>query len=357
VRGGAQRHLLIEAVVKRFGGFTALDGVSLSAARGEVLTLLGPSGCGKTTLLRVVAGFLTPEAGSVSVGCRNLAGVPPNARNLGMVFQNYAVFPHLSVAENVAYGLRARGLPAAEVARRVAAALERVRLSGLADRFPDALSGGQKQRVGLARAMVIEPELLLMDEPLSNLDAKLRIEMRQEIRLMQRELGITTVYVTHDQEEALAISDRIAVMDKGRILQVGSPREIYEEPVHAFVADFIGGCNWLPGRLQNGVLTLAAGPRLPCPGPDQPARLALRWEDLRLATAADPPERCLEARVAMLSYLGHRTRLRLFVEATGSELHADLPSHGALPEEGAIARFAFDAARARIFAADGARLA
>jgi ABC-type Fe3+/spermidine/putrescine transport system ATPase subunit len=274
-----------------------------------------------------------------------------------MVFQNYAVFPHLSVAENVAYGLRARGVASGEIARRVAAALARVRLSGLADRFPDALSGGQKQRVGLARAMVIEPELLLMDEPLSNLDAKLRIEMRQEIRLMQRELGITTVYVTHDQEEALAISDRIAVMEKGRILQVGSPREIYEQPAHAFVADFIGGCNWLEGTVAEGMLTLAAGPRMPCPAPSQPARLALRWEDLRLATEADPPERCIAARVAMMSYLGHRTRCRLFAVEGGADLHADLPSHDGLPEEGSIARFAFDPARARVFGADGARLA
>jgi ABC-type Fe3+/spermidine/putrescine transport system ATPase subunit len=356
VRGEAPDHLAIERVVKRFGAFAALDGVTLAASRGEVLTLLGPSGCGKTTLLRVIAGFLRPDSGGVSVGGRSLEGVPPNARNLGMVFQNYAVFPHLSVAENVAYGLRARGVGAAEIARRVAAALERVRLSGLADRFPDALSGGQKQRVGLARAMVIEPELLLMDEPLSNLDAKLRIEMRQEIRLMQRELGITTVYVTHDQEEALAISDRIAVMDRGRILQVGSPRDIYEQPAHAFVADFIGGCTWFDGTVAEGVLALAAGPRIACPGAAQPARLALRWEDLRLATPADPPEHCLSARVAMVSYLGHRTRVRLVAERGGADIHADLPSHDPLPAEGSPARLAFDPARARVFGADGARL-
>ena len=356
MRGEGPDHLAIERVVKRFGAFTALDGVTLSASRGEVLTLLGPSGCGKTTLLRVIAGFLDPESGSVSVGGRPLTGVPVNARNLGMVFQNYAVFPHLSVADNVAYGLRARAVGSAEIARRVASALERVRLSGLADRFPDALSGGQKQRVGLARAMVIEPELLLMDEPLSNLDAKLRIEMRQEIRLMQRELGITTVYVTHDQEEALAISDRIAVMEKGRILQVGSPREIYEQPAHAFVADFIGGCTWLDGAVAEGVLALAAGPRIACGGAPQAARLALRWEDLRLATEADPPEHCLSARVAMASYLGHRTRVRLVAEQGGAELHADLPSHDRLPAEGSVARFAFDPSRARVFGADGARL-
>lgn len=357
MRGEAPEHLAIERVVKRFGAFTALDGVTLHAARGEVLTLLGPSGCGKTTLLRVIAGFLQADAGGVSVGGRSLNGVPVNARNLGMVFQNYAVFPHLSVADNVAYGLRARGVGSADIVRRVAAALQRVRLSGLAERFPDALSGGQKQRVGLARAMVIEPELLLMDEPLSNLDAKLRVEMRQEIRLMQRELGITTVYVTHDQEEALAISDRIAVMEKGRILQAGSPREIYEQPAHAFVADFIGGCTWLDGTVADGVMALATGPRIACAGAAQQARLALRWEDLRLATGADPPEHCLFARVAMASYLGHRTRCQLVAEEGGARLLADLPSHDGLPAEGSIARFAFDPARARVFGADGARLA
>jgi ABC-type Fe3+/spermidine/putrescine transport system ATPase subunit len=356
VRGEAPEHLSIERVVKRFGAFTALDGVTLSAARGQVLTLLGPSGCGKTTLLRVIAGFLKPDEGGVSIGGRPLNGVPVNARNFGMVFQNYAVFPHMSVADNVAYGLRARRVPSGEVARRVAAALERVHLSGLADRFPDTLSGGQKQRVGLARAMVIEPELLLMDEPLSNLDAKLRIEMRQEIRLMQRELGITTIYVTHDQEEALAISDRIAVMEKGRILQVGTPREIFEQPANAFVADFIGGCTWLDGAVADGVLVLKAGPRVPCGGPPQAARLALRWEDLRLATAADPPEHCLSARVAMVSYLGHRTRYQLVAEQGGARLHADLPSHDGAPAEGSVALFAFDPARARVFGADGARL-
>jgi ABC-type Fe3+/spermidine/putrescine transport system ATPase subunit len=357
VRRESSQHLAIDRVVKRFGAFTALDGVSLSAPRGEVLTLLGPSGCGKTTLLRVIAGFLQPDAGGIALDGRSLDGVPPNARNFGMVFQTYAVFPHLSVTENVAYGLRARGVASGDIARRVAAALDRVRLSGLAARFPDALSGGQKQRVGLARAMVIEPELLLMDEPLSNLDAKLRIEMRQEIRLMQRELGITTVYVTHDQEEALAISDRIAVMEKGRILQVGSPREIYEQPAHAFVADFIGGCSWLDGKIADGALALEAGPHIPCPGPAQAARLALRWEDLRLATAEDPPGQCLSARVVMASYLGHRTRYQLRAEHVGADLHADLPSHGEQPAEDSVARFAFDAARARVFGADGTRLA
>ncbi len=356
MNSGLPQHLSIDSIVKRFGTFTALNGIHLSAARGELLTLLGPSGCGKTTLLRVIAGFLQPDAGQVRVAGRSLNGVPSNARNFGMVFQNYAIFPHLSVADNVAYGLRARGVTSADIARRVADALARVRLAGFADRFPDALSGGQKQRVGLARAMVIEPELLLMDEPLSNLDAKLRIEMRQEIRLMQRELGITTVYVTHDQEEALAISDRIAVMDKGRILQVGSPRDIYEQPADAFVADFIGGCNWFEGTVSNGELRLAAGPRLACAAKPQTARLALRWEDLRLATEADPPHHRLSARVAMASYLGHRVRLQLAPQNGGAAICADLPSHGEVPAEGTTALFAFDPQRARVFGTDGTRL-
>jgi ABC-type Fe3+/spermidine/putrescine transport system ATPase subunit len=259
------------------------------------------------------------------------------------------------VFDNVAYGLVARRVPKAEIARRVPAALKRVRLDHLAQRFPDAMSGGQKQRVGLARAMVIEPDLLLMDEPLSNLDAKLRVEMRQEIRLMQRELGITTIYVTHDQEEALAISDRIAVMDRGRILQVGGPREIFERPAHAFVADFVGGCNWFDGALEAGVVSLAAGPRFAAAGRPGAVRVALRTEELRLARPADEPTQCFAGRVTLLAYLGARTRVTL--ATPGGTLHADIPSDSALPAEGAEARLAFEPRHAACFSAtDGARL-
>ncbi len=346
-------HLEVAGLVKRFGDFTALDRVSLTATRGELLTLVGPSGCGKTTLLRAIAGFQTPDAGRIVLGGRPLEGVPPERRNFGMVFQSYAIFPHLSVAENVAYGLASRGIKGAAAAPRVQAALEAVQLGHLAARFPDALSGGQKQRVGLARAMVIQPDLLLMDEPLSNLDAKLRIEMRSQIRRMQRDAGITTIYVTHDQEEALAISDRIAVMERGRILQLGTPRAVFEAPSHAFVAEFIGGCTWFAGEARDGALHLDAGVALPMPGlPAGQLRAALRSEDLSLA--ADGP--ALEGRVELLSYLGHRTRVTLRL-ATGATLDADLPSDAALPAEGSTARLGFDPARLRLFGADGARIA
>jgi ABC-type Fe3+/spermidine/putrescine transport system ATPase subunit len=358
---GPAPHLAIAGLVKRFGTFTALDRVDLAATRGELLTLLGPSGCGKTTLLRVVAGFLRQEEGSLTLAGRSLDGTPPEARNFGMVFQSYAVFPHLSVAENVAYGLRARRVPREAASRRVLAALERVRLGGFADRFPDALSGGQKQRVGLARAMVIEPDLLLMDEPLSNLDAKLRIEMRDEIRHMQREMGITTLYVTHDQEEALAISDRIAVMERGRIRQLSPPREVFESPVHAFVAEFVGGCNWMDATLLRDGARIGDGAAFPLPSapprPEGPARAALRNEDLRLATAEDPPACCLTGQVASLAYLGPRSRLRLNLPG-GAALEADLPSALPLPPEGAEVRLAFDPARLLLFSAeDGSRIA
>jgi ABC-type sugar transport system ATPase subunit len=238
-------------------------------------------------------------------------------------------------------------------------------LSALAERFPDAMSGGQKQRVGLARAMAVEPDVLLMDEPLSNLDAKLRVEMREEIRRMQREIGITTIYVTHDQEEALAISDRVAVMERGEIRQIAAPREIYEQPQHAFVAEFIGGCNWFDATHEGDTLRLAAGPAIrPMPG-TAPARrrvgalrVAIRGEDLRLANDGDDPAACLFGRTTMLSFLGQRVRVQAHLDASDAVVHADLPAGLDLPAEGAPIRLAFDAARLRMFdAADGRRVA
>jgi ABC-type Fe3+/spermidine/putrescine transport system ATPase subunit len=352
-------HFRVAGVAKRFGGFTALGGVDLTAARGELVTLLGPSGCGKTTLLRVVAGFLEQDSGSVVAGGRVMDGVPPHRRNFGMVFQNYAIFPHLSVADNVAYGLSPRGVRGPAAAARVQTALERVRLGALASRFPDALSGGQKQRVGLARAMAIEPELLLMDEPLSNLDAKLRVEMRAEIRLMQRDLGITTLYVTHDQEEALAISDRVAVMEKGAIRQVADPRTIFEDPAHAFVADFIGSCNWFDGTLDGWTVTLAGGTRFALaakPSGAGPVRVAIRTEDLRLAVPGETAP-AIAGRMRIASFLGARTRASVRLDAGGAAIEADLPSAVPLPAEGGDVRLAFDAGAAKVFAAgDGRRL-
>ncbi len=357
-------HVVIDGVRKRFDNFEALRDVSLSIAKGELVTLLGPSGCGKTTLLRIIAGFLRHDAGRIVVGGQVIDGQSPHLRNFGMVFQNYAVFPHMSVRDNVAYGLKARQIAGSELAERVEDALKRVQLAHLAERFPDALSGGQKQRVGLARAMVIRPALLLMDEPLSNLDAKLRISMRQEIRMMQRELGITTLYVTHDQEEAMAISDRIAVMERGELRQLGTPADIYDSPAAAFVADFIGGCNWLDGIMRaSGRLDLGADggfdAGIPAGGfgADTNARLALRTEDFLLATTQagnGAAHGALEGHVLMRSFLGQRTRLTVRTRA-GATIDADLPSGDALPLEGEPVRLAFPVARARIFAADDGR--
>jgi iron(III) transport system ATP-binding protein len=251
----------LENISKSFPGVKALEDVNLTVEPGEFFTLLGPSGCGKTTLLRTIAGFYQQDAGHVHLGEQCIDSVPPHRRDTGMVFQNYAVFPHMTVFQNVAFGLANRGIRGEQARERVAKALAMARLSGYEKRTPDQLSGGQQQRVGLARAMVIEPRVLLMDEPLSNLDAKLRIEMRAEIRDIQRQLGTTTVYVTHDQEEALVISDRIAVMKAGIVHQIGKPWEIYKNPRNTFVAAFVGNTNFIDGEfLGRGGVQLAVRP-------------------------------------------------------------------------------------------------
>ncbi len=237
----------IRNTVKMYGDFKAIDDVSLFIEEGEFFTLLGPSGCGKTTLLRMIAGFNTIEAGEILFEGEVINDYPAHKRDIGMVFQNYAVFPHLSIYDNVAYGLKARKIAKDEAHRRIMDALEIVQIEDLKDRMPEALSGGQQQRVALARAIVIEPKILLMDEPLSNLDAKLRVQMRTIIKKIQRQLNITTIYVTHDQEEALAISDRIAVLDKGKIMQVEKPDLLYKKPSNRFVSNFIGTSNFLKG--------------------------------------------------------------------------------------------------------------
>lgn len=245
-------HLIdIKNVVKKYGDFRAVDNVSITVNKGEFFTLLGPSGCGKTTLLRMIAGFNSIEEGEIYFDTDMINNIPAHKRNIGMVFQNYAIFPHMSVYENVAYGLKARKVPKQEMAEKINEALTLAQIDNLKDRQPANMSGGQQQRVALARAIVIHPGLLLMDEPLSNLDAKLRVEMRTVIKELQRNLGITTIYVTHDQEEALAISDRIAVMNKGRVMQVGKPENIYRHPANEFVAGFIGISNFLSGEIVN----------------------------------------------------------------------------------------------------------
>lgn len=251
--------VLINNVTKRYGDFTAIEDMSFKINKGEFFTLLGPSGCGKTTLLRMIAGFNTIEGGDILFDTTNINKLPAHKRDIGMVFQNYAIFPHLSTYDNVAYGLKARKVPKEEAHKRIMDALKVVQIEQLKDRMPHELSGGQQQRVALARAIVIEPKILLMDEPLSNLDAKLRVQMRSTIKKLQSKLGITTIYVTHDQEEALAISDRIAVMNLGKVMQIGSPDEVYRRPSNDFVADFIGTSNFLEGRIissEKGVMVI-----------------------------------------------------------------------------------------------------
>jgi iron(III) transport system ATP-binding protein len=267
--------IAIERVTKRFGAVTAVKSLSLEIRDREFVTLLGPSGCGKTTLLRLIAGFMTPDEGLIRVGADTLstaaAVVPPERRGMGMVFQNYAVWPHRTVYENVAFGLEVRKVPRAEARTRVGKILELVNLAGLERRYPSELSGGQQQRVALARSLVVEPSILLLDEPLSNLDAKLRERMRWELKELQRRTGITFVYVTHDQSEAMALSDRIAVMHQGEVMQYGAPREVYTRPANKTVADFMGLVNLLTGR----VLRAAGEDSLVAIGGNHPIGLAL----------------------------------------------------------------------------------
>jgi iron(III) transport system ATP-binding protein len=290
----------------------AVDALSLEIATGELVTLLGPSGCGKTTALRMVGGFETPSAGEVQIAGRRVTHEPPHVRNTAMVFQSYAIFPHLTVEENVGFGLRLRGIRSDEIGRRVETMLELVQLGGLGRRPPDRLSGGQQQRVALARAIIVEPAVLLFDEPLSNLDAKLRAEMRTEIRAIQRRVGITSIYGTHDQGEAMALSDRVVVMRGGRVEQIGTPAEVYTRPATRFVADFVGRVNFLPAdpagpqavlvRVGPAAVTLAAAAPDPVPGA---ARLAvIRPEAIRLEPGAGAAPELPRGRVRQVVFLG-----------------------------------------------------
>lgn len=297
-------------VVKRFGQFTAIPDLSLSIHPGELVTLLGPSGCGKTTTLRMLAGLESPSAGSILIGGQDVTRLPADRRDVSMVFQSYALFPHMTVAQNVAYGLEAGGMKPAEAKDRAAEGLSQVGLDGLGARLPAELSGGQQQRVAVARALVLEPQVLLLDEPLSNLDARLRRRVRTEIRELQQRLGFTAVYVTHDQEEALAVSDRIVVMKGGVVAQVGSPRELYEAPASEFIADFIGEANVVDGtvlsvdgheaRVDLGGAVIGLPARDLSPGP---ARLAMRSNAARVR-AAGPGTPGVPGTVASSAYLG-----------------------------------------------------
>jgi iron(III) transport system ATP-binding protein len=331
VRGGERGVAVrLEGLSKRFvhgakGEVAAVSDVSLEIPPGTLMTLLGPSGCGKTTCLRMVAGFVVPEAGRIWIGDRDVTGLAANHRNIGFVFQNYALFPHLTVFENVAYGLRVKKRPAPEIVERVRRVLALVGLSGYDSQFPNQLSGGEQQRVALARVIVVEPAVLLFDEPLSNLDAKLRIQMRAEIQRLQRALAITTLYVTHDQEEAMAISDRVAVMRRGALLQVGTPHELYYAPRSLFVAQFIGRANLVPAVIgtatAEGVALTVLGEVCPVPAPEWPVAPGMRVRALvrpeavglaRAGTRAGIPGKVMEA-----LFLGEKSEYA--VEVAGGE--------------------------------------
>jgi len=314
------RGVAIEHVSFSYGTTLVLDDVSLDIARGEFFAFLGPSGSGKTTLLRLIAGFGIPSSGRILVDEQDVTRRPPWSRNVGMVFQSYALWPHMTVARNVAFGLERRRLPRTEINRKVAAALALVGLADFADRRPAQLSGGQQQRVALARTLVIEPTVLLLDEPLSNLDAKLRVEMRSELRQLQQKVGITTVYVTHDQEDANAVADRIAVLDHGRIQQIGTPVELYDHPANRFVAGFLGTANMIDGHVRTDGRFIADGFAVDSiGGPPGPAAISLRPQDIAIGPAGTG----IGATVTAREFLGSVTRYRLKIGS--GELTVDVP--------------------------------
>jgi ABC-type Fe3+/spermidine/putrescine transport system ATPase subunit len=351
-------HVRLESVLKRFGDVVAVSGVSLDITRGSLTTVLGPSGCGKTTILRLIAGFLEPDAGNILIDGASQRGLPPYLRKTSTVFQEYALFPHMSVLNNVAYGLRLRRLPRAVIVEKVRHTLSLLQLGGLEERFPRELSGGQQQRVALARSLIVEPDVLLMDEPLSNLDAKLRVSVRTEIREIQQRVGITTLYVTHDQEEALAISDTIAVMQGGTVMQIGSPRDIYERPADPFVAAFVGQVNLLRTRAEAGVWVLGSL-RLPIPPgapplePGQEAILALRPEAIRIGAGADTSDG-LTGQVVSRTYLGTTVRYRIAL--AGQTLTVDDHDPAGKPLLDGLVPVSFDPSRIRLWPASAEML-
>ena len=329
--------LELEHLSKSYGPSAAVRDVSLDVHDGELLVLLGPSGCGKTTTLRMIAGFITPTRGRVRFGGNDVTTLPPWKRNAGMVFQSYALFPHLTVAENVAFGLQMRKIPKSEIPGRVAEVLRLVRLEGLADRRPRQLSGGQQQRVALARALVIRPDVLLLDEPLSNLDAKLREAVRVEIRELQRKLRITTVMVTHDQEEALIMADRLVVMSEGTVRQVGSQHDLYERPADAFVAGFIGRSNLMSGAIiAPGQFKTRSGLHLKCRSPSLgPGVISIRPEQMTLGAGTAGLDNKLTGTVQLVSYLGASVDVHVSL-STGDRILLSLSNRAdrSVPREG-----------------------
>jgi iron(III) transport system ATP-binding protein len=331
----ARPYLQVANIWKKFGDCVALEGVNFSVDQGEFLSILGPSGCGKTTILRVIAGLEIQDEGDVFIARRNVSKINISDRNIGIVFQSYALFPNLTAAENIGYGLRAQKIKKKKVAAKVKELLEQVGLSGLGDKYPAQLSGGQQQRVALARAMALEPHILLLDEPLSALDAKVRVHLRSEIRDLQKKMGITTIMVTHDQEEALTMADRILVMDDGRVVQNGTPNEIYDNPVSPFIASFIGSMNFLHGfdwlcqsRYRKGDFILRVNGHS---GPDRKsgAVLAIRPEDVVVNIAGKTCENSATAVIETIEYRGslYRTVMRKDLgNSNWLRLEADVPA-------------------------------
>jgi len=350
--------VVLSRVSKQYGAVAAVRDFSLTVRQGELVALLGPSGCGKTTTLRMIAGFIPVSGGRITIGDRDVTHMPPHRRNTGMVFQGYALFPHMTVAQNVAFGLEMRKVPKAEAARRVARALDLVRLGGYGDRYPRQLSGGQQQRVALARALVIEPEVFLLDEPLSNLDAKLRHDVRLEIRQLQQELGLTTVFVTHDQEEALTVADRLIVMNKGVVEQIGTPEELYDRPRTHFVADFIGKSNFLRGRVAGpGEFRTAGGAVVRFDGnaPSGAEILAVRPERIRLVPADAPQGAAnrLPGRVDLVTFLGATIETLVTLDdGTRAVIHAQNADGAGRAVPGARVAVEWDAAASLVLEPD-----
>ncbi|MGH2475844.1 MAG: ABC transporter ATP-binding protein [Candidatus Limnocylindrales bacterium] len=356
--------LQLSGVQKHFGTVVAVEDFNLEAQAGEFVSFLGPSGCGKTTTLRMIAGFEQPTTGTILVDGKDITNAPPNRRNVGMVFQSYALFPNMTVAENIAFGLMIRGRDKASTRKRVDELLELIHLEDRGGRYPYQLSGGQQQRVALARALAMEPSVLLLDEPLSALDAKIRVALRHEIREIQRQLGITTVYVTHDQEEALELSDRVVVMSEGRVEQIGTPFEIYNFPATAFVASFVGTLNALParivepsaGRLELGGHEVRTGSRLTGSSGDE-VMVAIRPEMITLSVDAPAPSNGtnrVPATVEDVAFLGSVVRFRVSVGADATMLNVDTFNNPnlAVPASGSPVSLAFPPEACLVLARD-----
>ncbi|MFN8725275.1 MAG: ABC transporter ATP-binding protein [Rhodospirillales bacterium] len=351
--------VLVEEVNLSYGATHVLKNINLEVKPGEFFAFLGPSGCGKTTLLRLIAGFNVAQSGRVMIGDSDISALPPWKRDVGMVFQSYALWPHMTVAKNVAFGLEERRLPKAEIARRVAAALDLVGLGHLAERRPSQLSGGQQQRVAVARTVVVEPKVLLLDEPLSNLDAKMRVQVRRELRDLQQRLGLTTIFVTHDQEEANTICDRIAVMNDGIVQQVGTPMELYEKPANLFVAGFLGAANILEGEvLTDGadrMFEIKGGARLPIPPSvtaTHAARLVFRPQYAELVRAKDDgADNALTGKVVHREFLGATVRYNVALGRSEVTVEAPFQSVSGLIEVGALVAVSLAPERMQFLAA------